>query len=156
MRTLIWKHIKMKFKKNGSFGMLFVVSLSQGKPWFMNVCVTYMLLLPCCWQKFFEYCFGVVLLIFIPRAFMQENKFSHVFMPWEYGMHNFSAIRYFFGCIYVIQSRCIYKFTQGNTDYWRKGVSSGFGNVLIFLPFKWLQCVKLLQKGCNGKGSGKS
>lgn len=69
--------------KNGSFGMLFIVSLSRGKPWFMNVCVTYMsvfmLLLPCCWQKFFKYCFGDVLLIFVPRAFMQENTFSHFF-----------------------------------------------------------------------------
>lgn len=82
--------------KNGSFGMLFVVSLSQGKPWVMNVCVTYMLLLPCCWQKFFEYCFGVVLLIFIPKAFVQENKFSHLFMPWKYGMHNFFCYKILF------------------------------------------------------------
>lgn len=49
---------------------------------------------------------------------MQENTFSHFFSSCE-NMEciTFSAIRYFFGYIYVIQSRCIYRFTQGNTDY---------------------------------------
>lgn len=135
--------------------MFFIVSLSRGKPWFMNVCVTYMsismILLPCCRQKFFKYCFGVVLLIFIPRALMQENKFSHFFKLWEYGMHNFFWYKILFW-MYLCNSKQMHlqiytrkhRLLKERSQLW-------LGDVLIFLPCKWLQCVKLLQNGFNGR-----
>lgn len=81
---------------------------------------------------------------FIPRAFIQENKFGH-FQTVEYGMHKFPCYKMLF-LVYLCNSKQMHpqslhietQITEG------RDFRSGLEKTLVFLPSKCFQCVKLV------------
>lgn len=57
-------------------------------------------------------------------------------------MHKFSSYNMLFCLFMKLKTDASTKFTHSKTDYLRQRIRSGVDKILVFLPYKHVQCVK--------------